>query len=426
MQVVFLCGGAGKRMFPIAGDKFLLKFLGKTLLEYQIERALAAGLNDIVIVGNQQNIERLRKLVPRFPQARIALATQGEPSGMADAVQSVQKLAEDEIIVVNPSDIFEGSAYATILEARKGGSASTYILGTRVKEYFPGGYLVVDEEKDILHIVEKPRRGEEPSNVVNIVVHLHRDATALFRCLAKVKDKGFDAYEQALEGMINEGHKLKLVEYGGFWSPIKYPWHLLAAMEYFLDQKPGGIASSAIISEKATIEGHVTIDENVRVLENAVIRGPCYIGKNSVIGNNALIRDCSHIGADCVVGFSTEIKHSYIGDGCWFHLNYIGDSIIADRCSFGAGTITANLRLGEGKLAIESGGETLDTGLDKLGAIIGADSKTGINVSLMPGVRIGPNSIVGPHVMLRRDLGPKRMILLDSANQLVERQISPG
>ncbi len=395
MQVVFLCGGAGKNMFPIAGDKFLLKFLGKTLLEHQIEQALAAGLDDIVIVGNRQNIDRLRGIAPKFPQAHIDLAIQGEPSGMADAVQSAQKLVEDEMIVVNPGDIFEESAYAAILEAGKGGSASSYILGTRVKEYFP-------------------------------TIHLHRDAKALFRCLAKVKDRDSDGYEQALAGMINEGHKLKLVEYGGFWSPIKYPWHLLAAMEYFLGQIPGGIASSAIIPEKATIEGDVTIDENVRVGENAVIRGPCYIGKNSVIGNNVLIRDRCHIGADCVVGFSTEIKHSYIGDGCRFHLNYIGDSIIADRCSFGAGTVTANLRFDEEEVATEGDGKTLDAGLDKLGAIIGADSKTGINVSIMPGVRIGPNSVVGPHVMLQRDLGPGRMILLDSDNRLIERGIDRG
>ena len=424
MQVVFLCGGAGKRMFPISGEKALFKFLGKTLLEHQIEQALAAGLNDIVIVGNQQNIERLREIVRKFPQAHIDLAIQRRPSGMADAVQSTQKLVRDEMIVVNPGDVFEESAYAAILEARRGGSASSYILGARVKEYFPGGYLVVNEENEILHIVEKPRRGGEPSSVVNIVVHLHTDVDALFRHLERVK--GDDAYEQALEGMINEGHKLKLVEYVGFWGPIKHPWHLFAVMEYFLDQSSGSIAPSAIISEKATIEGDVTIDENVRVLENAVIRGPCYIGKDSVIGNNVLIRDRSHIGADCVVGFSTEIKHSYIGDGSWFHQNYVGDSIVADRCSFGAGTITANIRLGEGELTIESGDETLDTGLDRLGAIIGADSKTGINVSIMPGVRIGPNSVVGPHVMLKRDLGPNRMILLDSDNRIIEREIGPG
>jgi bifunctional UDP-N-acetylglucosamine pyrophosphorylase/glucosamine-1-phosphate N-acetyltransferase len=327
------------------------------------------------------------------------------------------------MVVVNPADICDESVYDTILEACREGSASSYILGVRVAEYFPGGYLVVDGDNCILRIVEKPRRGEEPSDIVNVVVHLHRDARALFLSLTKVRGDGSDAYEQALQGMIDEGHRLKHIEYDGFWCPIKCPWHLLDAMDYFLDQSPGGIASSASISEKATIEGNVIIDENVRVLENAVVRGPCYIGKNSVIGNSALIRDRSHIGADCVVGFSTEIKHAYIGDGCWFHSNYIGDSVISDRCSFGAGTVTANFRLDEEMVAVKSADETMDTGRDKLGTMVGAGSKTGINVSIMPGVRIGPNSVVGPHVMLGRDLGPSRMILTDGDNRIIEKEI---
>jgi hypothetical protein len=33
MKVLFLCGGIGKRMFPLTEDKFLLKFLGKTIIE---------------------------------------------------------------------------------------------------------------------------------------------------------------------------------------------------------------------------------------------------------------------------------------------------------------------------------------------------------------------------------------------------------
>jgi len=43
MKVVFLCGGSGKRMFPISEDKFLLKFLGKTLFEHQVEMAKGGG-----------------------------------------------------------------------------------------------------------------------------------------------------------------------------------------------------------------------------------------------------------------------------------------------------------------------------------------------------------------------------------------------
>ena len=110
------------------------------------------------------------------------------------------------------------------------------------------------------------------------------------------------------------------------------------------------------------------------------------------------------------------------GDGCSFHQNYIGDSIIAERCSFGAGTITANLRFDEREMSIGSGGDAVDTGLDKLGAMVGADSRTGINVSIMPGVRIGPNSIVGPHVMLTRDLEPNRMILMNTQERVIERE----
>jgi NDP-sugar pyrophosphorylase family protein len=60
MKVVFLCGGVGKRMFPITEDKFLLDFMGKPLLEHQVELARKAGLQDFVMVGNPGNIQRIK------------------------------------------------------------------------------------------------------------------------------------------------------------------------------------------------------------------------------------------------------------------------------------------------------------------------------------------------------------------------------
>ena len=102
MKVVFLCSGAGKRMHPISGDKSLLRFLGKTLLEHQMEKALAAGLDEFVLVGNRGNIDRLREISTRFSSARIALALQRESSGMADALLSARGLIDDSSIVVNP------------------------------------------------------------------------------------------------------------------------------------------------------------------------------------------------------------------------------------------------------------------------------------------------------------------------------------
>jgi UDP-N-acetylglucosamine diphosphorylase / glucose-1-phosphate thymidylyltransferase / UDP-N-acetylgalactosamine diphosphorylase / glucosamine-1-phosphate N-acetyltransferase / galactosamine-1-phosphate N-acetyltransferase len=146
------------------------------------------------------------------------------------------------------------------------------------------------------------------------------------------------------------------------------------------------------------------------VLENAVIRGPAYIGAGSIIGNNALIREYSHIGEGCVVGFSTEVKGSYIGNKCWFHSNYIGDSIIGHNCSFGAGSITANFRFDEKEIRVNCGESHVTTGKNHFGAIIGDNCRFGINSGILPGRRVGPDSIVGSHVCLEQDLDAGSMV----------------
>jgi NDP-sugar pyrophosphorylase family protein len=418
VKAVFLCGGRGKRMFPIAEDKFLLDFLGKTLLEHQIKIACEAGLSHFVIIGNPENIAKIEQISKKIPRVKVDLALQKKSLGIADALKRVEPFLQGQLLVINPNDVFSGSAYNKIITAAEKASASSYILGYQVQKYFPGGYLQVNSQNELLHIVEKPSPGEEPSNLVNILIHCHNKSEELFRYIETVQTTRDDVYECALDNMVKEGHKIKVVPYKDFWAPIKYPWHIFKVMEYFLDDAQPYIAPSARISEKANIEGKVILSDNVKVLENAVIRGPVYIGANSIIGNNALVRDYSHIGSNSVIGYSTEVKHSYIGDNCWFHSNYIGDSIVDDNCSLGAGTVLANFRLDEGYIQVKVGDSLVDTGYDKLGAIIGRGCRVGVNASLMPGVRVGPDSFVGPQVCLRDDLGANKMVLLESQYQV--------
>ncbi|MBM4446080.1 MAG: hypothetical protein FJ023_01845 [Chloroflexi bacterium] len=411
MKVIFLCGGIGKRMFPITEDKFLLNFLGKTLLQHQMEAAKQAGLNQFLVIGNPANMRQIEQTVRMVSGTKIELGLQKQPLGIADAIKSVASFLDGDFIVVNPNDIFAASAYTRLLQEAKKKSAASYMLGYQTKGYFPGGYLVINSRNELKHIVEKPKPGEEPSNLVNILVHLHSDSKRLLKYMENVKTTRDDVYECALDNLVKDGHKIKVIPYADFWAPIKYPWHIFDAVKHLLDINQPMTSISASISTKATIEGKVIIGENVRVLENAVIKGPVYIGPNSLIGTNALVRDYSHIGADCVIGYSTEIKGSYIGDGCWVHSSYIGDSIIGKGCSFGAGTVLANFRFDEQNISVTVGNEAINTGRDKLGAIIGDNCKTGINASVMPGIKIGPSSTVGSHVCLTKDLGPEKMIL---------------
>lgn len=422
MKIIFLCGGIGKRMFPIIEDKFRLNFLGKTLLEHQIAIAKEAGFNQFVIVANSANIEQIEQITKKIHGIKVDLALQKRALGIADALKNAEAFLDSDIVVVNPNDVFAVAAYTGLLQAAKRNLADSYLLGYEVKDYFPGGYLAVDKANLLKHIEEKPKPGQEPSNLVNILVHLHSESKKLMEYIDKVETTRDDVYECALDSLVKDGYKIGVVPYTDFWAPVKYPWHVFDVVMHLLNISQPQISATASISEKATIEGKVIIGDKVKVLENAVIRGPAYIGSNSIIGNSVLIRDHSHIGADCVIGYGTEVKNSYIGDGCWFHSSYIGDSIIGRNCSFGAGTVLANFRFDEKSISVKIAGKAIDTGRDKLGAIIGDNCKTGINASVMPGTRIGPNSIVGSHVCLTKDLEPGKSILAEHHYRILPNQ----
>ncbi len=400
IKTVFLCGGAGKRMYPFTEDKVLLPFLGRTLLEHQIALAHSAGCRDIVIISHPGNFEQIRTIVNTIKDVKIELCVQENPGGIGDALQCARGLLISPLILVNPNDLFDISVYYQLMEARLA-DCEAVLTGYRVKEYFPGGYLVVDENGSLRDIVEKPEPGNEPSDLVTILVHRHNNIDLLMEHIDRQPLSRDDVYERAINQMVQSGSNIRTVVYNDNWTAIKYPWHILHAVRFFLGNAPGYISPNAHISEKATIEGNAIIADNVRVMENAVIRGPVYIGENTIIGNNCLIREFSHIGANCVIGFGSEIKGSYVGNGTNTHMNFIGDSVVGDNCNFGAGAVAANWRFDEQPVKVKTSEQDMDTGLVKLGAIIGNACKIGVNASLMPGVKIAPHTIVKPGTVIR-------------------------
>lgn len=403
MKAIILAAGIGKRMQPIQKDKCLLKFIGKELILHQIEMLERCGIKEFIIVCNPRSMERIKNLVG----GKAEYILQSEANGMADALLSIQNPPQ-EALIVGISDLLEQDAYENILKKKEG---DTIILGYRVKEYFPGGYLITEGEK-VNGILEKPGEGNEPSNLVNIVVHFHKKFDKLLEYMKTTKSEKDDVYECAMNRMMKEGYDFRFVYYDGVWVPIKYPWHILDATKFFLDRIRNKISRSAEISRKVTITGKVFIDDNVKILENAVIRGPCYIGKNSVIGNSTLVCGGSHIGERCVIGFVSEVKHSYLGDNVWLHRNYIGDSVIMDNCNFGAGVAVANWRFDRQPVRVNVGSEKISTGMEKFGCIIGENCKIGINASIMPGIKIGPNATVGAHLLVSKDIGSGKFVLL--------------
>jgi bifunctional UDP-N-acetylglucosamine pyrophosphorylase/glucosamine-1-phosphate N-acetyltransferase len=414
LQTILLAGGEGKRVFPLAVNrpKPMFKLLGKPLLQHVIDTLKEAGLKDYVVVVGHQG-EQIKDYLKDGSKlgVNIEYTLQKQSLGMADALKTAEKLAEDNFFVVNADDIFEASLIKQMNQQFHKGDAEIILSCKPVTQTWKFGIIQVEDEQ-VTDFVEKPPKGKEPSNLAVVGVYILTKQIFDYYKKIPVSDH---QYEDAILAFIKDRNVVKAVSYDQFFAGYKYPWDLFTINKHLMNKKltKQTIEEDVTISEKASVEGKVWLGKGAKVFANACVKGPCYIGENSVVGNNSLVRDYTSLGRGCVVGYSTEVKHSLVGDDCWFHTNYVGDSIISDNCLFGAGTITANFRFDEKNIQVWVGDRQVDSGTNKLGAIIGNNCKTGINSCLEPGVKIGPQSMVGPNVDLQSDLEPETIILVN-------------
>ena len=424
-KVIILAAGQSKRMDPLP-DKNFIEFCGKPLLMWQVEQLRDAGFRDICVVGGRHNVEELEKVASGLKKRFTILEQKKLEDGMAGAVLTAETWIDDDaFLVVSSNDIVESSIFEVLKKAIKNMGTKTggqktcgFLVAKKVTSYFPGGYLKLAKNGAITDIVEKPGAGNEPSDLVNLVFHFHKEPKKLFDALRAVKTSRDDRYEVALDTLIKQGAQFFALPYAGFWQAVKYPWHLLSVWQRLFEvltknQKKPKISKKATIAKTAIIRGAVIVEDGVKIFDHAVIQGPAYIGKNCIIANNSLVRD-SHLGAGSVAGFGTEIARSFLADGVWTHTNYIGDSVIGSNTSFGSGTVTGNLRLDEKNILVNIGdGDAtvkVDSGMNKLGAIVGEGVRVGINTSIMPGVKIGNNCFVGGGISVAQDIPDSKFV----------------
>ncbi|MBE5821186.1 MAG: UDP-N-acetylglucosamine pyrophosphorylase [Clostridiales bacterium] len=175
-----------------------------------------------------------------------------------------------------------------------------------------------------------------------------------------------------------------------------YPWEVLPHIkEYILSLIDEGMREYTLLKKD------VLIGPRVKIYPTAVIEGPTIIGGGTVIRPGAFIRGSVITGKNCVIGNSTELKNCILMDGVQVpHYNYVGDSILGSYSHMGAGSICSNLK-SDGKNVVIHGDANYETGLRKVGAILGEKADIGCGCVLNPGTVIGKGTQVYPLTPLR-------------------------
>ncbi|EKE13672.1 MAG: N-acetylglucosamine-1-phosphate uridyltransferase [uncultured bacterium] len=404
-NILILAGGDSTRFWPLE-NKLFFSFLGKPLIQLQIEELLKYG-ELVTVVANKSNATTIKRLVDNNSIKPVQIITQNdEYQGMAGAIFSAKNHIKGETLIVNASDLIDYSVF-TKLTSLMDGENKLILVGKQFSEYFPGGYFKFNDEKKIIEIIEKPDKDKRPSSTVKLVFDYFADISNLLSYFGKVKTEKDDLYEAVINKILSADLKQAHLIYESYWFGLKYPWHVLTMLQNFLrtiDKQK--ISPSAEISEKALIVGPVIIGENVKVGDFCKIVGPTFIGDNTIVGDYSMIRE-SQIGEDCLVGSFSEVARSYIGNNVFLHRNYVGDSILDNDVMFGAQAVTGNLKFDGEKVFSIVEKKRIDTNLNKLGAIVGSLSKIGVNATIFPGVKIGKKSWVGPGEKVKYDVEDK-------------------
>ncbi|MFX1393074.1 MAG: bifunctional sugar-1-phosphate nucleotidylyltransferase/acetyltransferase [Promethearchaeota archaeon] len=411
MKAVILAAGEGNRLKPITSTrpKPMIPVAGKPLLEHTIVGLKAAGIKEILlIVGYKEKVikDYFGNGNNQF-NINIEYKTQEKYLGTAHATGYARNFVKNEPFLMMYGDLLVShEVFKEVLLKFNKSKKEGLISLIEVDNPQVYGIISLNSDGFVEKIIEKPSPELNMGNLANAGIYIFEPL--IFDAIDKTEKSKRDEYEftDSMEILINQlgGDIVGYTIRDKFWSDIGLPWQLLDANKYLLNQLKFKIQAN--VEKNVSISGNVFVGNNTIIRSGSYIQGPCYIGENSIIGPNAVIRPYTSIGNNCHIGMS-EIKNSIILSNTYMlHFNYVGDSVVCENVNLGAGTKAANLRLDEKNIRMNIKGQLIDSGKNKLGVIIGPNVKTGINVSIMTGKKIGENSIIGAHTIVTEDVQP--------------------
>ena len=182
------------------------------------------------------------------------------------------------------------------------------------------------------------------------------------------------------------------------FAKYEYPWEVLPHIKEFVSE----LGKKLDPEEYTEIAPEVWVHKTVKIAPTASLNGPCVICEGTEVRQCAFVRGSALIGAKCVIGNSTEIKNAIIFDNCEVpHYNYVGDSVLGFHAHMGAGSILSNIKADKKNVTIACEGEKIQTGLRKMGAVLGDWVDLGCNSVCNPGSVIGRKTNLYPLSFVR-------------------------
>ena len=452
MRAIILAAGEGKKFFPydLTRQKAAVTVANRPLISWTVEWLRKAGVEEIaVVVGYLE--ERVRNALRNVPD--ITYVRQQQRRGTAWAViEALKSIGEDDSVLVIYGDVLiSPDALSDFIRQIADRQPFAAALVTPIPTGSAGNWIVAHISDGALEGISGHGRGGG-QRMAGIYWLSKQALPYLYANPGVVEDVpvgGMPPMEaelaQSFALMAADGREVMAVVHQGMFVDIDKPWHLLEANERMAEHLCGlldadEIAPTAKIDDGAEISGPIVVGPETVIGKRVVIGGPAIIGARTSITNGAIIKGCCVIGNEaklrdyclvssrtviedeCIVGHGAEMGGVLMRGAYLYHYCEMA-GVFGARFDAGAGTLCGTLRFDDGNTVHVVRGRKEVPECHANVAYVGDFTRTGVGAILMPGVKVGAYSCVGPGVVLYEDVEHRTMVLVKQ--QLTKRPWGP-
>jgi bifunctional UDP-N-acetylglucosamine pyrophosphorylase/glucosamine-1-phosphate N-acetyltransferase len=237
---------------------------------------------------------------------------------------------------------------------------------------------------------------------------------------------------ETVAGLLDEGRAVLPVETVGIFVDLDKPWHILEATQRLLTDaaarlEGNQIAEGCQVADDLEITGRLVMEPGARIGRRVVVNGNLWLGRdasvtngailggNTLVGAGSRVRDYAYVGGGSVIGARCIVAHGaefsgVLLDGTYLYHYCEMYGVLGAAVDIGAATVCGTLRFDDDRTAHRIHGHREVPLHGANASYLGDYSRTGVNAILMPGVKVGVYSCVGPGVVLYEDLPDRKLV----------------
>ena len=329
MKVIILVGGEGTRLRPLtySTPKAMMPVLNIPFIHHIINHLNSHNI-DHVILSMGYKPDAIKKYFDVYSGAtsKIIYNIEDKPLGTAGAVKYAQKyIDKQEHFFVMNGDIFTDMDLTGMLHFHQSKKATATIALTAVADPTQFGVVEIDSRQRIKRFVEKPKKEEAPSNLINAGFYILDS-----KILKDIPEDKFTMFERdVFPQLIAAGEPVYGYITDSYWIDMGTPQKYLRLSCDLLQGKCTAIkphdediiiSKNSIINAESELQGPLLIDANCHIGKGVILKGPTVIGMNCNIAEDSEI-ESSIIWPSVNIGRNVKIKNCIIASD-----NFIEDN----------------------------------------------------------------------------------------------------